>query len=213
MSQLIENIAIWNGRDVVMSEGSILIEEGMVTGVFTPQESPDTPQNVERIDGAGKLAIPGLINAHTHLYSSLARGMAVTPYAPTTFTEILEQLWWKLDKALDDETVKTSALVGAMEAARCGVTTLVDHHASPNAIDGSLDRLREAVCDDVGLRGVFCYELTDRDGPKRSAQGIDENMRFLRAVDSLDVLRTMRGPVWVPRVVHRRRRSDRTCRG
>jgi putative selenium metabolism protein SsnA len=109
--------------------------------------------------------------------------MSVTPFAPSTFTEILEQLWWKLDKALDDETVATSALVGAMEAARCGVTTLVDHHASPNAIPGSLDLLRKAVCEDVGLRGVFCYELTDRDGPERSALGIEENVRFLDAVN------------------------------
>jgi len=186
MTRSIENVAIWNGRDVVISEGSILMEAGRITGVFSARESASAPQDAERIDGAGKLAIPGLINAHTHLYSSLARGMAVSPFAPTTFTEILEQLWWKLDKALDNETVSTSALVGAMEAARCGVTTLIDHHASPNAIDGSLDRLRKAVCDDVGLRGVFCYELTDRDGPERSAQGIHENVRFLRTVANDD---------------------------
>jgi len=180
MTRLIENVAIWDGRDTVISEGSIHIEEATVARVAASTEPIDIPPNADRIDASGKLAIPGLINGHTHLYSSLARGMSVSPFAPTTFTEILEQLWWKLDKALDDESVRTSALVGAMEAARCGVTTLIDHHASPNAIPGSLNRLREAVCDEVGLRGVFCYELTDRDGPERSAQGIDENLRFLQ---------------------------------
>jgi putative selenium metabolism protein SsnA len=105
--------------------------------------------------------------------------MAVSPFAPTSFTQILEQLWWKLDKALDPESVRISALVGAMEAARCGVTTLVDHHASPNAILGSLDALQEAVVDELGLRGAFCYESSDRDGMERRDQGIAENLRFL----------------------------------
>ena len=186
MTQLIENVAIWDGRESVIPRGTIHIEETMIARVVPASETADTPRNAVRIDGTGKLAIPGLVNAHTHLYSSLARGMAVTPFAPTTFTEILEQLWWKLDKALDDETVQTSALVGAMEAARCGVTTVIDHHASPNAIPGSLDRLRRAVCDDVGLRGVFCYELTDRDGDERRAQGLKENLRFLSLPDAGD---------------------------
>jgi len=184
MTQLIENVAVWDGRESVLPSGTIHIEETRIARVVPTSETADAPQNAVRIDGTGKLAIPGLVNAHTHLYSSLARGMTVSPFAPTTFTDILEQLWWKLDKALDDETVQTSALVGAMEAARCGVTTLIDHHASPNAIPGALDRLRRAVCDDVGLRGVFCYELTDRDGNERSAQGLKENLRFLNVPDA-----------------------------
>ena len=184
MTQLIENVAVWDGRESVLPSGTIHIEETRIARVVPTSETADAPRNAVRIDGTGKLAIPGLVNAHTHLYSSLARGMTVSPFAPTTFTDILEQLWWKLDKALDDETVQTSALVGAMEAARCGVTTLIDHHASPNAIPGALDRLRRAVCDDVGLRGVFCYELTDRDGNERSAQGLKENLRFLNVPDA-----------------------------
>ena len=181
MRRLLENITIWDGSDRLISDGAILFDDGAITEVFAERSVPADVEADERIDGAGRWAIPGLINAHTHLYSALARGMAVSPFAPTSFTEILEQLWWKLDRALDRDSLRASALVGAMEAARCGITTLIDHHASPNAIAGSLDVVKEEVCHRVGLRGVFCYELSDRDGPERASQGIEENLRFLRA--------------------------------
>ncbi len=181
MKRLIERVNIWDGGDAVFNDGAILIEEGIITAVLTRAERAkrEISAAVERIDGGGKLAIPGLINAHTHLYSSLARGMSLSGFAPTSFTQILEQLWWRLDKALDAESVRTSAVVGAMEAARCGVTSLIDHHASPHAVLGSLDALRKAVCDDVGLRGVFCYEVSDRDGAAIALAGIEENRSFL----------------------------------
>jgi len=188
MKRLLEHAVIWNGSDAVIANGSLLLDGDRVAGIFEGGTVPTDLEVDERIDASGKWAIPGLINAHTHLYSSLARGMAVSPFHPTTFTEILEQLWWKLDKALDEDSVRASALIGAMEAARCGVTTLVDHHASPNAIPGSLDVLKAEVCDRLGLRGVFCYELTDRDGPERSTLGIEENLRFLRRIEDEDQL-------------------------
>jgi putative selenium metabolism protein SsnA len=181
MKRLLENVTIWDGAEAMISDGAILFEGVRIAEVFADRSVPTDIDVDERIDGAGRWALPGLINAHTHLYSALARGMGVSPFAPTSFTEILEQLWWKLDKALDPDSLRASALVGALEAARCGITTLIDHHASPNAIPGSLDVVREEVCDRVGLRGVFCYELSDRDGPERAAQGIEENLRFLQA--------------------------------
>ncbi|MFC2083158.1 putative aminohydrolase SsnA [Candidatus Bipolaricaulota bacterium] len=179
MTLRIDNLRLWDGRNHVLSDASLLIDDGRIVRVSLAKDATDFPQSAERIDGRGKLAIPGLVNAHTHLYSSLARGMSISPFAPKSFTEILEQLWWKLDKALDPESVRISALIGAMEAARCGVTTLVDHHASPNAIAGSLDALKEAVVDKLGLRAAFCYELSDRDGIERRDQGIAENLRTL----------------------------------
>ena len=179
MTLRIDNLRLWDGRNHVLSDASLLIEDGLIAGIAPTAEVGALPQDAEYIDGHGKLAIPGLVNAHTHLYSSLARGMSVSPFSPKSFTEILEQLWWKLDKALDPETVRISALVGAMEAARCGVTTLVDHHASPNAIPESLDALRETVVDELGLRAALCYELSDRDGSERRDQGIAENLRHL----------------------------------
>jgi len=182
MEYLITPVTVWTGEEIV-DQSAILIRDGRIVDV-APAGGAATLEigAAERIDGDGKLAIPGLINAHTHLYSSLARGMSVSPFAPASFTEILEQLWWRLDKVLDRASIRASALVGAMEAARCGVTTLIDHHASPNAIPGSLDLLKEEVCDRLGLRGVFCYELTDRDGPERSDEGIEENLRFLNSI-------------------------------
>jgi len=179
MTLRIDNLRLWDGRNHVLSDASLLINDGRIVRVSPAADATGSLQDAERIDGHGKLAIPGLVNAHTHLYSSLARGMSVSHFDPRSFTEILEQLWWKLDKALDAETVRISALVGAMEAARCGITTLIDHHASPNAIPESLDALRETVVDEVGLRAALCYELSDRDGMKRRDEGIAENLRLL----------------------------------
>jgi len=181
MKRLIEKATIWNGNDQLIDRGSILIDGERIQEVFTRAQAAnlELPPNLERIDGTGKLAIPGLINAHTHLYSSLARGMILPNYAPHSFTEILQQLWWRLDKALDSESIRVSGTVGAMEAARCGVTTLIDHHASPHAVRGSLRAVQQAVNDDLGLRGAFCYELSDRDGSEIRDRGIEENLSFL----------------------------------
>ncbi len=105
--------------------------------------------------------------------------MAIPGAPPDAFPAILEKLWWPLDKSLDLEDVRTSALVCLVDAIRHGTTTLIDHHASPNAIDGSLDVLAAAV-ESAGVRAVLCYEVTDRDGAPKARAGIDENVRFLR---------------------------------
>ena len=189
MKRLIEPITVWDGRSTVLHDAAIVLEDGRVTDVLSRTQRTGSAEDIDdRIDGSGKLAIPGLVNAHTHLYSALARGMAISGFAPTSFAQILEQLWWRLDKALHAASVRASALVGAMEAARCGVTTLIDHHASPNAIAGSLDTMRRVVCDEIGMRGVFCYELTDRDGIERRDAGIDENLRFLSSIGLGDTM-------------------------
>ena len=116
--------------------------------------------------------------AHTHFYSAFSRGMAIPGLAPKDFPEILERLWWPLDKSLLEEDIRYSALLSLVDAIKHGTTTLIDHHASPNAIDGSLDIIAEAV-DKSGARGVLCYEVTDRDGPDKAAAGIKENLRFI----------------------------------
>jgi putative selenium metabolism protein SsnA len=100
---------------------------------------------------------------------------------PATFVETLRRIWWRLDRALDGPLIRASARVAAVEALLAGTTTLIDHHASPNAIEGSLDVLAGALAE-VGIRSVLAYEVTDRDGPERAAAGIDENDRFAQAV-------------------------------
>jgi cytosine/adenosine deaminase-related metal-dependent hydrolase len=128
---------------------------------------------------AGGFETPGLVCAHHHLYSALARGMPAPPGVATNFGEILELVWWRLDRALDAEMIRWSAMLGALEALEAGTTAIVDHHSSPNAIEGSLDLIADA-CAEVGVRVLCCYEVTDRNGPDGAAAGLEENARFLR---------------------------------
>ncbi|MFH2072726.1 MAG: amidohydrolase family protein [Actinomycetota bacterium] len=121
---------------------------------------------------------PGLVCGHHHLYSALARGMPAPPKVATSFQEILEQIWWRLDTALDLDMIRWSAMLGALEALEQGTTAIVDHHESPGAIEGSLDVIAEA-CAEVGVRVVCAYGVTDRHGPDGARRGLEENRRFL----------------------------------
>jgi len=132
----------------------------------------------EVIDCGGGVVLPGLVNGHTHLYSALAVGMPTPTQTPRKFLEILQLVWWRLDRALDDESNETSATIGALDALRCGTTTLIDHHASPSAIPGSLDAIERGI-DSAGLRGVLCYEVTDRNGAAGCEAGLEENRRYI----------------------------------
>jgi putative selenium metabolism protein SsnA len=154
--------------------GDLVVVDGRIG---EPGQAVDQPGRQERLDCAGCLVVPGNVCAHTHAYSALARGMPFALDPPTSFIEILQRVWWRLDRALDLPAIRASALVAAAEAVRSGTTTLIDHHASPNAIDGSLDVIAEAF-EEVGLRGLLCYETTDRDGLPRAAAGVEENARF-----------------------------------
>jgi len=130
------------------------------------------------IDCSGCLVVPGFVCAHHHLYSALARGMPFPSDAPENFLEVLQKVWWRLDRALDHETIGLSALLASVEAARCGTTTIVDHHESPSCIDGSLDLVAGGL-EGAGLRGVVCYGATDRHGQADGRRGVEENSRFL----------------------------------
>jgi putative selenium metabolism protein SsnA len=151
----------------------------IVDGVITERAKNLGPRkDEETINLSGKFVMPGMVNSHTHLYSALSRGMPVPKSAPRNFIEILQKVWWKLDEALDEESIYYSGLAGAIEAVKFGTTTLVDHHASPNSIHGSLDLLKESISK-VGMRGVLCYETTDRGGMKKRDLGLEENERFI----------------------------------
>jgi cytosine/adenosine deaminase-related metal-dependent hydrolase len=126
----------------------------------------------------GPARTPGLVCAHHHLYSALARGMPAPPRTPTTFREILEQVWWRLDAALDLPMIEWSAKLAALEALESGTTAIVDHHESPNAIEGSLSVIA-AACAEVGVRVVCAYGVTDRHGADGARRGLEENRRFL----------------------------------
>jgi len=140
---------------------------------------------MERFRGAdsvedlhGGFLLPGLVNAHTHVYSTFARGMMI-PFNPRSFKDILTQLWWKLDSKLDMEATCYSALVSSVEFIRNGITTIIDHHAS-GVIRGTLETLKKAIVDEMGLRGIFCFETSDRFDVD---EAIEENLSFSRKKD------------------------------
>ncbi len=120
-----------------------------------------TNEGYTLIDGEGHLTMPTFVVGHTHVYSTFARGLNVA-FNPRTFRDILEQLWWRLDRHLDNETNYHSGIVSAVDFAKNGVTTLIDHHASGVDIEGSLSALKSAICDDAKLRGAFAFETSDR---------------------------------------------------
>ncbi|HEY7509759.1 MAG TPA: amidohydrolase family protein [Vicinamibacteria bacterium] len=145
----------------------------------------------ETLDLPGHLVIPGLVNAHTHLYGALARGIGGPGAPPRTFVAVLERLWWRLDRALDEAAVRVSALVGGVEAALSGTTLLLDHHSSPSFIRGSLRTIRDAL-EELGLRSVLCYEVTDRNGEAGRQEGLEENVQF-QSADQSELTRGMVG--------------------
>jgi putative selenium metabolism protein SsnA len=175
-------IVTWEEPNRILNDHAILIEDGIISAIEPQQELLDTNPEQDYLDAGGQYIFPGNICAHTHFYGAFARGMAIPGSPPKDFPEILNKLWWPLDKSLTHEDIHTSALVMLVDAIRNGTTTLIDHHASPNAVQGSLDVITEAI-DESGLRGVLCYEVTDRDGVDKSKAGIEENVRFIERVN------------------------------
>jgi putative selenium metabolism protein SsnA len=172
------NVITWGEPNQILPDYGIFIEGGLIRELGSSDEMAAKHSSEEILDARGQYVMPGNICAHTHFYGAFARGMAIPGPAPKDFPEILEKLWWPLDKALTTEDIRYSALVSLVDAIKHGTTTLIDHHASPNAIDGSLDTIAEAV-EQAGVRAVLCYEVTDRDGAEKAQAGISENLRFL----------------------------------
>lgn len=167
-----------------VENGAVLIEENVIKAVGPTKELCASHPDEEFVDVKGRVLMPGMINAHTHIYSAFARGMAVSQ--PTrNFIEILENLWWRLDKLLTVEDARLSAYQTMIESIRNGVTTIFDHHASPNHIEGSLFALAD-VAKELGIRGDFCYEVSDRDGIAIAEEGIRENIAFIDAMNKGD---------------------------
>jgi len=143
-------------------------------------QQPGSEHQLATGSGPGRGQTAGLVCAHHHLYSSLARGMPPPPEVPQDFLGVLKNIWWRLDRALDLEMIEWSAKLGALEALEAGCTAIIDHHESPNAIEGSLSVIA-AACAEVGVRINTGYGVTDRNGPSGAAAGLAENDRFLSA--------------------------------
>ena len=174
-------IVTWGNPNEILENKALLIQDGLIHEIATEAELKAAHPGEEILDAQGQMVMPGLICAHTHFYGAFSRGMAIPGEPSRNFQEILANLWWKLDKGLDEDGVKYSALALLADATRYGCTTLFDHHASPNCIDGSLDIEADAVLES-GLRASLCYEVTDRDGEEKALAGIRENGRFISGV-------------------------------
>ena len=180
---LIHNATVITFDDAnrILPGGGVYLRGDQIVAVGESQQLLSRYPDAERWDAQGKLLMPGMICAHTHFYGAFARGMYIPGEPAKDFPEILQKLWWPLDRSLDLHGVQSSAEVCLVDAVRNGTTTLIDHHASQSAIDGSLDAIAAAV-DASGLRSVLCYEVTDRDGPAATQAGIRENVRFASAL-------------------------------
>jgi cytosine/adenosine deaminase-related metal-dependent hydrolase len=156
-------------------QGAVVLKDGVVDDVGDVGEIKLTlPDATEEILGIG-LITPGLVNLHHHLYSSFARGWVQSGEPPKNFPEILERVWWRLDKALGLDDIHFSALTGLCESVLSGVTAVVDHHASMGNPSGSLEMIAAAF-DKVGILGSVCFELSDRDGKEIFDKGLTENL-------------------------------------
>lgn len=177
MGVVLENAILCDLDPIRVERGALRIDNGKIVarGAKVASDSGDVT-----IDCDGAVVLPGLVNGHTHIYSALAAGMPMPSRMPTNFHEILKFIWWRLDRALDEPSIEASGLIGALDALRCGTTTLIDHHASPSLIDGSLEILERGMAT-AGVRGVLCYEVTDRNGLEGGRAGLRENERYLQA--------------------------------
>lgn len=164
----------------LLQKGAVLIQGSKIQEIGLTEDLKTRFPEAEFIDAHGKLIMPGMINTHMHLYSTFARGMDAKSKPPKSFRDILEGLWWKLDKLLTLDDVYLSGLTPLIECVKTGTTTIVDHHASPRAIAGSLSTLAKAA-KKVGVRAAFCYEVSDRDGEAIAQEGIKENVDFITA--------------------------------
>jgi len=172
-------VVTWGPPVRILPDHAIRIEGDRIYDVGPTAALQERYPRSRKMDARSQLVFPGNICAHTHFYGAFSRGMAIPGTPPQDFPAILERLWWPLDRSLREEDVRYSALVCLVDAIKHGTTTLFDHHASPNSIDGSLDVIAEAV-DKAGLRAVLCYEVSDRDGQDKADAGIKENLRFIK---------------------------------
>jgi len=167
----------WKSLEFIRT--NILVTEGIDGAIRFVDNIEGLQEDYQVIDCSGKFATKSFAVGHHHVYSALARGMPAPKKKPENFPEILKYIWWNLDKSLDRESIKASALATAMACAKAGSTFVIDHHASPNCIEGSLDIISEAF-KKVGISHLLCYEISDRDGPESTAKGLAETKRYLR---------------------------------
>ena len=178
---LLCNGVVISGADhpVIETEAAVAWSGDRIVAVGSETELRERFPDAETLDACGGMILPGFINLHHHFYSAFARGLSPSS-TPRNFGQILDKLWWRLDRALTPETVRLSALLGAADCIRWGCTTVFDHHASPSCLRGSLTIIARTL-EEAGLSGVLCYEVSDRNGHDEAIAGLVENLRFIES--------------------------------
>lgn len=191
MTTLLKNCRIINpfGSPAFIKNGYILIQAGIILEIG---DGPGKKINGDVRDLKGRTILPGMINAHSHLYSALAAGMPFPRGNPGNFKEILEQVWWILDLALDFGSTKAAFEAGLLDHLRQGVTTVIDHHSSPNYCAGSLNLLADTARR-FGMRISAAFEITDRNGRDKFAEGLEENIKFMQQFGNHEFIRPLIG--------------------
>ncbi|NFI93453.1 putative aminohydrolase SsnA [Clostridium botulinum] len=169
-----------DNKEPYLEDGCIAIRDNMILEVGNTDELKEKYKDYEFIDAEEKVIMPGLINTHHHIYSAFARGLTLNNPPSKSLIDILENVWWKIDKKLTLEDVKYSAYTTLIECVKNGVTTVFDHHASPMSASRSLFTIADAATH-LGIRGVYAYEVSDRDGDEILNEGIEENVNFIKA--------------------------------
>ena len=178
MAIILKNVNYINWETLSFTKTNLLVEKGKTGKILFSDTAEKFPAAAEVMDVQGNFVTKAFAVGHHHAYSALSRGMPAPRHTPHNFFEILKYIWWTLDKALDKEMVEASALATAMACAKAGSTFVIDHHASPNFIKGSLEIMAKAF-ERVGVSHLLCYEITDRDGPDKARQGLEETAAWL----------------------------------
>lgn len=184
-----------NPQNPFFEDGAVLIDENQIVDFGQSSAMQKLYPNAQFYSAAGRIIMPGLICAHSHIYSAFARGLSLPQTQPNqNFMDILKNQWWRIDKVLTQEDSRYSAYATGLESIRNGVTTIFDHHASQNHVEGSLFAISAAL-KHIGLRASLCYEVSDRDGTHVAEKAIAENIAFIDAAqkDKSDMQKGMMG--------------------
>ena len=183
-----------NPQNPLIEDGAILIDGNKIKLVGDTTTLRAKNWDVEFIDAKGCVIMPAFINMHEHIYSAMARGMSIKGYNPQGFLDILDGMWWTIDRNLDNELTRLSAMSTYMDCIKNGVTTVFDHHASFGEIEGSLFAIEDAA-KQLGIRTCLCYEISDRDGMDKSKASVKENVSFIKhaLADDSDMVAGMMG--------------------
>ena len=194
-------LIVGNGRVITrdagnpfMDSGAVAIDGTLIKEVGATEAIKEKYPDAEYIDAKGGVIMPAFINAHEHIYSSFARGLSIDGYNPQGFLDILDGMWWTIDRHLTLEQTALSAKATYVDSIKNGVTTVFDHHASFGHITDSLFKIADAA-KETGIRSCLCYEVSDRDGKEKAKEAVMENANFIKYAlkDDSDMLAGMMG--------------------